>query len=270
MLKKLILMISYTMSIGVISLHAQHGADWPFYIAFEDAEEARDTIWFVFDDDGTYQPDPELGEIPIDVDDGEFHVWLYLPSEFEEIPYNVSAVELSPFSAVDGYIHADNFTLPITLSWDSAMFQSPLLLDALGFGVNFARLDNDWIFFNGGSEDQFDMLATNTLVLPVYQYSHFPLFYNIQVGEPITIGTKEEYPLEILAFPNPVNARLNIQAEQPISEIQIYDLSGKMVIEEKNRKELLTVDVAGLTKGMYTAVVTDIRGNRGVKKFVKM
>lgn len=255
----------------VNELQAQYNADWPFYIAFEDAEEARDTVWFVFDAEASVpELDPELGEIPIDLDNEDFQVWTYLPAELEQIPLNVFAVSLSEFSQVEGYIHASNFTVPITMSWDSAMFQSPVLIDALGFGVNFARLDNDWIFFNGGGEDQFDMLATNKLVLPVYQYSHFPIFYSISVGEPITINTKEEYPLEVKAFPNPVETHLNIQAQYPISEVQIYDLTGKVVRQERVNTEMLRINVAEFTRGMYTMVITDNRGSRGVKKFVKM
>jgi len=58
-------------------------------------------------------------------------------------------------------------------------------------------------------------------------------------------------------YPNPANDILNINASQPVN-ISIYDVQGKMVINQSNRKQ---VDTSVLAAGLYQLKLTDINGH---------
>ncbi len=58
----------------------------------------------------------------------------------------------------------------------------------------------------------------------------------LSLGLPNNIGLDEYEIAGLEAFPNPVQDNLNIRSEETISEVHIYDISGKMI------KKLLSVD----------------------------
>ncbi len=107
----------------VVSAQEYVEPQWKFYFAFEDATGARDTVWQVLDSAATDGLDPRFGEIPVELDPEKFNVWL--PGG-AEIYFKTYAMPLS-YDIYMG-IEANNYVLPITLSWDTALFRAPVLL----------------------------------------------------------------------------------------------------------------------------------------------
>jgi hypothetical protein len=70
-------------------------------------------------------------------------------------------------------------------------------------------------------------------------------------------------------YPSPTNSDLTVESSQAIDEIQVFDISGKMLMKVMgNRNNLMTIDVAVLSTGVY--FVHTFSGNEmEITKFVK-
>src|SRR5688572_21408144 len=99
---------------GVRSVHAQDNpASWIFYLAFEDAVGARDTLWEVWHTDGTIHADMNLGEVPIILDSTSMNVWTYVYNNPDDyFDHHVVHFWGSTFE-----IYANNYVLPLTVTW---------------------------------------------------------------------------------------------------------------------------------------------------------
>ncbi len=71
---------------------------------------------------------------------------------------------------------------------------------------------------------------------------------------------------ENLAFPNPFNKVIQISNTTIENSVKLMDLSGRVVLSDKNATELQT---GHLPKGIYLLEVTDADANRLIKKMVK-
>lgn len=59
-------------------------------------------------------------------------------------------------------------------------------------------------------------------------------------------------------FPNPAKDVIRINSKENIQEIQVYNLTGKLVMHKNIQSNIVTLDIAHLAKGSYTLVaVTD-------------
>jgi PKD repeat protein len=80
--------------------------------------------------------------------------------------------------------------------------------------------------------------GTNTLVKPGY----------IHVGG---VGINELNANAVSVFPNPVKDVMMIQANSNIKEIQVYNATGQLVINQTVNAKTITVNTSGLTTGIY-------------------
>lgn len=109
---------------------------WRFYLAFEDAVNAKDTIWCVWDSSGTFtNVEPWLGETAVAMNSSMFNVWIFNP-EFDStktfaIGYDIDVMAFE--------IYAFGYQYPITISWDTALFRSGVLPET----VDYATFYND-------------------------------------------------------------------------------------------------------------------------------
>ncbi len=70
--------------------------------------------------------------------------------------------------------------------------------------------------------------------------------------EIIMLGTGlQEESQNIRVYPNPVNDQLNIEAEEMIREVRLYNPLGEMVVKLEIGNSQGIVDVSGLEKGLY-------------------
>jgi len=75
----------------------------------------------------------------------------------------------------------------------------------------------------------------------------------------------------IQIFPNPANSILNIQVENEKLEngnLQIIDMSGKLVLSDKINGKYMTINTLSLPNGTYQLIV-EKNGNKSIKTFVK-
>jgi D-alanyl-D-alanine carboxypeptidase len=87
---------------------------------------------------------------------------------------------------------------------------------------------------------------------------------NVNVSFPTGIPGKKP-PENFTIFPNPASGELTISGLPVNSEIQLTDLTGKLLMTQKTVNVLTTIDIHQLPSGVYV-----LRTSLGVKKVVKM
>ena len=238
-----------------IEVHSQENAQWAFYLAFEDASGAKDTVWLVMDEQASINTqDFEYNEIAIDIVEDSFNVWVYNFFDWEN-PYDCFAID---FGSADIEIFANNFVLPLQLSWDSTLFQADIVHDVLGYGANLALLENQ--YFSDFGEFGYIMLDSETIEMPFFSWGsgdHFPLEFRIQfgLGDPLSSKELEKQKLEL--FPNPIQNKLNFATDSQLEYFEIYSIGGELVYSLSlfnNQSDSYSFDVSKLSSGMYVAV----------------
>lgn len=77
---------------------------------------------------------------------------------------------------------------------------------------------------------------------------------------------------EIKMYPNPASKQVTIELPQNTNtnyQLQIADLAGKIVLQQKINTTTAQVNLSKLTAGIYLVTITDNKGNKEVKKLVK-
>ena len=95
---------------------------------------------------------------------------------------------------------------------------------------------------------------------------------NITSGAAVTSGFANIVDNEQLnLFPNPSTVdRISLKANDEISKIAIYSMTGQKVIETVgNRSNELTVNTSGITTGCYLVNVLFQKGTSGTLKFIR-
>ena len=81
------------------------------------------------------------------------------------------------------------------------------------------------------------------------------------------VGVPEFAELQIQMYPNPAATHINIRADQSLTEIQIFDVSGRLVLSEQIN-QVSTIQVGHLTKGMYVVRLFNENQLLGYSKLV--
>ena len=83
-------------------------------------------------------------------------------------------------------------------------------------------------------------------------------------------GVEETSVSEISIFPNPTNDILNITSSETISEIEIVNVMGQIVLQMDVNSDNAACNVSNLSNGMYfVRIMGSENNNMSVKKFVK-
>jgi len=232
---------------------------WRFHLAFEDGTGARDTIWFVFDTSATIgtgfgEVDYALGEGAVAMDPDGFNVWI-LNSALDS-----TKTIAFPFAGMFPYITAEiqafNYTYPITLRWDTALFRLPWL-PAPGFPYDGGTMDNEYFFFYENNDPWGHSFilgwSDSVVVQPPPEFPDiivFPLLVNLGLGS--TTGTDElrdKAPLH--PFPNPGSDGFTIRDAQPIREVQLRSLDGRLCKVQQGQGRQMELNAPELPNGMY-------------------
>ena len=259
---------------NVNNLGAQQNAQWPFYIAFEDAIGAKDTLWMVYDTAAVYPNgvSPNLGEIPLSPEDTlGFHVWCYL---FLGVPYEkYSGRALDPSNDyLSTTVYAENYVLPLTASWDTTLFTADILYET-GDPVRRGIMDSDYFFGNNnGSFSWFELTLDNHVTM--YEFfagtgNHFPISLYLERG-PLTpiVGVNDIESNYLSVFPNPTAGLLNLQFPSAVSgTLKVYNSKGKLVLSKNVSSDREQVDLQNAADGLYYAVYEE-EERRIVKKVV--
>ena len=73
--------------------------------------------------------------------------------------------------------------------------------------------------------------------------------------------------IELKLFPNPTSDFLILESEENIVNIEIYDLSGKLLSVTENRNGIISLD--NLKPGVYSVKLHDINKNFTIRKIIK-
>lgn len=247
---------------------AQEIPQWVFWLAFEDATEAKDTVWIALDEEGTFGADGQFGEGDFIENEDEFHVFFYVDNEGNKSDIIVLPLTNPP----GGTVYALNYKYPITLSWDTTLFTAPILMNSVEGPVNNPLMENEY-FFNYHADfgyPSYHMLFEESVELPQFFFgsmNHFPLYFTFDRGFGNPLGTSETEREKLIVYPNPSTEHIQVSGMEGVERVSVFTLSGKLVMQEvflENRP----IDVSHLHEGAYILQVETEEGIT-VSKFVK-
>jgi len=85
-----------------------------------------------------------------------------------------------------------------------------------------------------------------------------------EYSEECILGVEDNTNISFSIYPNPVQDILNLESQQPIERVKIYNLQGQLIMEKYTN----SIDVSNLTTGLYFVQVT-VNGKTITKKFIK-
>ncbi|HEY9113340.1 MAG TPA: T9SS type A sorting domain-containing protein [Bacteroidales bacterium] len=238
--------------IVLIPLFSFSQPQWKFHVAFEDATGAKDTIWFIWDTTATiYGIDTLLGEGNPNMDYNVFNVWT-LTGGAGTGPFDTTKVVAYPYYGdFSEEIKAINFVLPITISWDSALFHADWLPSEPVGWVNYARIANNYFFLYGNTDfdHNFDMTLENNVIEPYpgnndpwawEDWVHFPMAITLMQDPTLSISQPKAINPQLLsAYPNPFTNQTTFEIyldNEAQAEIYIYSLKGELIRTISNEK----------------------------------
>lgn len=82
-----------------------------------------------------------------------------------------------------------------------------------------------------------------------------------------TEETTDGFSLNV--FPNPTSSQLTIEADTKMSEVSLYNLSGKLLQTEYPKSNTARINLSDLAVGMYLIKVRSVSGNMKMKKLMR-
>ena len=154
---------------------------------------------------------------------------------------NGSEQTLIPYTMISG---ADTQVIDLTqfAAWSGDVSQ---------FRIRFADADAGGGTLQTGRSSGTGNITINDIV---FEYDH-------------ALGTKDFNNANFALYPNPTKGIVNVKGANAVSNIQIFDLSGKKVLETSKLIDN-QLDVSSLTSGLYMLRIQDANNNKEVKKLV--
>ena len=235
--------------LGILAAHAQ--PQWRFHLAFEDGAGARDTLWFIYDTTATTgaNVDYELGEGPMPMGDGIFHVYA-LNAQGDSATTIAWPYALYPYFETYNTIEGINWVPPMTIRWDTSLFHAPYLPYEQGnFGS--ARMDGSLFFFYNNQPDlqAYNMLIDDSVFVWVDWDYLFPFSVTFEPYD----GTGMDEGLQKANWfvPNPTTGLLTWAGSEPLATVRLIDLQGRSVAHYANLPPGGVIDLSGLVDGQY-------------------
>jgi hypothetical protein len=116
-------------------------------------------------------------------------------------------------------------------------------------------------WFEFFSRDSIEVSSTQQSIalLP----GEYRIYSTRKFNDPGVVTETEEFSSfnsNIQVYPNPANSEINISSQKPISQIQIYSLTGEIVFQENSMTtNTKTLNVTGFAPGIY--MVRMVQGN---------
>jgi len=215
-----------------------------------------------------------LFSVPAKADDGtgSLTVKVYNYSSATITGTEIGSVTV-PLSAIDttvaGYSTAEGMPYNVT-----ATFASPLTIPNDIVVMIILPTGNNAIVMPSNTTGDFAFAETHTF--EVWSDNTIHNFHeawqgNVDVAMPIflagdlTLGIDENDMVEAAAYPNPATDVLNIKAGEAVASVTVLTLDGKVV----STTEASSVNIAGLTAGIYMYEVTTVTGKVARGNFAK-
>lgn len=250
----------------LLSMGVTAQSQWRFHLAFEDATGARDTIWFIFDENATLGVDAELGEGRVQMDLDSFNVWV---NNWGLDSTKSTAMPYTFYPYMDVEIQAFNFQFPVILRWDPSLFEA----DYLPSPMPGAQMQCDH-FFSANNTDGlhvFDMTIDDSVQVEMLfpNDALFPLLVNIGQDLGVGVGDVDVHQHGMHISPNPVRDRLVIADNQIIQNARILDSSGRVCMTSSQAAMQATLNVVSLAPGIYHVLLQHQDGTVQSKTFIK-
>ncbi len=243
--------ILFLIAILVISFQLAAQPQWKFHVAFEDGTGAKDTIWFIWDTTAVfYGIDTALGEGNPNMNYNEFNVYTLTWDTYPD--YDTTKVVAHPYEYSFGHtIEAINYTLPIKITWDTALLHADWLPSTPVGWVNYARIDNYYFFSYNNNElaHQYDMTLSDSVTAPYegntdlwawQDWVHFPMGIYLIQDATLGVGINIQKPKDIIkSFPNPFNKNTSIDfylKKNALVELSVFDVRGMKIRSLINQK----------------------------------
>lgn len=142
-----------------------------------------------------------------------------------------------------------------------------VLFAATAFGLYFTTDGG----VNWTKETRIPNVAVNEMKLrksdrTLFLFTHGRGAWQIKLTD-FTTPTAEIFKaIKLKIYPNPTSEILNIEAERPLSILQIFDVKGQEVLSSK---EVQSINVSELKKGIYFLKAFDKMGQFSTIKFIK-
>lgn len=123
---------------------------------------------------------------------------------------------------------------------------------------------------NGGETQTITNLAVGAYSVLVEETNNVGCvawgFYTVY--GPNGAGVEEDFIGSVIMFPNPTADFINVSGDVQISEIIIYDVQGKLVMQSKILETTASIDLSALSAGMY---IVNLNTEKGLLKgkFIK-
>lgn len=195
----------------------------------------------------------------------------------------------APFAGCESMHGADigSFNIDETNSIIRIMVWKPVISDV---GIKLAAADgaafpeikvantvtNEWeelVFdFSGQASDITGLTYDQIIVFPDFNardMENIIYFDNLYGGVTTSTREVEQRAAAVKLFPNPANSNLTLQAEELISNYEVYSLTGTLVARGIVNNQRTNINIDALSKGMYLLKVTNSEGQTITQKFIK-
>jgi len=81
-----------------------------------------------------------------------------------------------------------------------------------------------------------------------------------------SLGLEDLSLTNTTVYPNPTTGYLAVNSKISISQLQIYNTLGQLIMTKKNRKD---INISTLEQGLYFLKVQDVNGNYTSRKIIK-
>ncbi len=121
--------------------------------------------------------------------------------------------------------------------------------------------NEDWAFLNW-TENGSVVSEEKSFTFTALENRHFVA--NLEYTE----GVGEQSANSVIIYPNPVNDKLTVEAQETIGTVEIYNLMGAMVYSQKNCGNKVEINTADLQSGIYFIRLTNDKVSE-TRRFVK-
>ncbi len=249
---------------------AQQQPEFKFYLAFEDATNSKNTLWFILDSTATFGVDTALGEIPQDLTSSAFHVYVYY---FNTPDSGKTLAHPSSGCGVGNDIYAQNYVYPITVRWDTSL----LFNHNLSCTLNEVIFDNEWFFFyhNDPNNTSFSLLLQDSVELPWFSWGsqdHFPLFFLLQHNPTLSVNEENiDLLIDIKVYPNPTTDEFTVEMDNNQStsvQLVLMDITGRTIQQLTTVTNKTVLNLLELPQGVYFLEVFN-NTQKVTKKIIK-